>query len=343
MANQSIPLIGIIANPYSASDVRRIVSNAGGLSTAERANIVTRVLATLSTVGISRVIMMPDRAGISTMVERARRVADREWPTLEFVDMQVQSTVEDTLCATQAMHAMGVAAIIVLGGDGTHRAVASRCGDCPIASLSTGTNNAFADFREPTVTALATGLLATGRVSGELGIREDKVLVVDINDGDRQEIALVDVAISAEKYVGSRALWETSSLRELFVAFAEPDVIGLSSIAGLIAPSRRSSNQGRHLVLGSGQDCSFSVNAPIAPGRIETVGVKSWGNLELNVPQAPVCQRGLIMLDGEREFAFTAADKVRIRLQTSLAGSIDVDAIMQDAAIRELFVTRRLS
>ena len=40
------------------------------------------------------------------------------------------------------MKEKGVAAIVVLGGDGTHRAVVMACGDVPIAGISTGTNNA---------------------------------------------------------------------------------------------------------------------------------------------------------------------------------------------------------
>ena len=47
-----------------------------------------------------------------------------------------------------------VAAIVVLGGDGTHRVVAKACGDTPICAISTGTNNAFPDLRETTVAGL---------------------------------------------------------------------------------------------------------------------------------------------------------------------------------------------
>ena len=52
--------------------------------------------------------------------------------------MEVGSTVEDTFRATRMMCAAGVRAIVVLGGDGTHRAVARECGEVPIAGVSTG-------------------------------------------------------------------------------------------------------------------------------------------------------------------------------------------------------------
>ncbi len=43
-----------------------------------------------------------------------------------------------------------VALIAVLGGDGTHKAVAAEVGDIPLLTLSTGTNNAFPELREAT-------------------------------------------------------------------------------------------------------------------------------------------------------------------------------------------------
>ena len=61
------------------------------------------------------------------------------------------------------MAAEGVTAIVVLGGDGitaSWSAPAARAG----GEVSTRTNNAFPELREPTITGLAVGLAATGRV-----------------------------------------------------------------------------------------------------------------------------------------------------------------------------------
>jgi predicted polyphosphate/ATP-dependent NAD kinase len=57
------PMIGIIANPASARDIRRVVS-ATGLQIADRANIVLRVLAALASCGIEYVLMMPETGGL---------------------------------------------------------------------------------------------------------------------------------------------------------------------------------------------------------------------------------------------------------------------------------------
>ncbi|NNE64251.1 MAG: acetoin catabolism protein X, partial [Gammaproteobacteria bacterium] len=37
------PLIGIIANPVSARDIRRVVAHAGNMQITERANIILRL------------------------------------------------------------------------------------------------------------------------------------------------------------------------------------------------------------------------------------------------------------------------------------------------------------
>ena len=154
------------------------------------------------------------------------------------------------------MLAEGVAAIVVLGGDGTHRAVAMDCGRTPIACVSTGTNNAFPDHREPTVTGLATGLAVTGRVPPEVAYASNKRLLVTIN-GTEHHPALVDVAIVAELVVGARALWRPESLRELYVTFADPSVIGLSAIAGFLEPVGRREPEGAMVEIGApGRDGS---------------------------------------------------------------------------------------
>ncbi len=58
-----VPTIGIIANPVSARDIRRVIANANNLQIADRVNIVLRVLSSAGSCGVGTVLMMPDRAG----------------------------------------------------------------------------------------------------------------------------------------------------------------------------------------------------------------------------------------------------------------------------------------
>lgn len=112
------PLVGIIANPVSARDIRRVIANAGSLQIADRVAIVMRLLSSLRSCGVERVLMMPDRAGIRAMLLRnlARERTQRDdHAQVEFLDMPVTSTVDDTQHAARLMHEAGVRALIVLG------------------------------------------------------------------------------------------------------------------------------------------------------------------------------------------------------------------------------------
>jgi len=338
-------LIGIVANPVSARDIRRLIANATSLQVADRANIVLRVLAALAATGVRQVLMMPDKGGIRAYLqrslERVHALHSQPWPTVDYVDMSIQSTVQDTLTAVDAMVEAGVDAIIVLGGDGTHRAVVSRCGKIPIAGLSTGTNNAFPDLREPTISGLAAGLLASGQVSFEAACLANKQLrvVLERSDGSRQEdIALVDVAITTERYVGARALWKTDGFRELLVTFAEPHAIGMSSIAGLLqAVSRREAN-GVWVRLGPAAECAQQLQAPIAPGLLLPVGVRDWQLIEPGQRIELPSMGGSVALDGEREIEFSPTDRVSVTLEKDAFYTVDVSATMQLAAHSQLLL-----
>ena len=53
MRESATPLVGIIANPVSARDIRRVIANANSLQLADRVNIVLRLLSSLASCGVS--------------------------------------------------------------------------------------------------------------------------------------------------------------------------------------------------------------------------------------------------------------------------------------------------
>lgn len=155
------PIVGIIANPASGRDLRRLTAHAGLHSSTDKASVVQRLLAAFGATGIRHALLPPDMTGIAAAVLRAsqtRQARDGHWPFLEFLDMPLRQSVEDTRLAARRMVERGVALIAVLGGDGTHKAVAAEVGDVPLLALSTGTNNAFPELREATGAGLAGGL-----------------------------------------------------------------------------------------------------------------------------------------------------------------------------------------
>ena len=353
-------VVGIIANPVSARDIRRVVANAGSLQLADRANIVLRALAALGACDVRQVLMMPDHEGLRVMLTRhlararAADGSDRRWPCLGWLEMPVTGRVDDSFRAARLLREAGAAAIIVLGGDGTHRAVVRECGRVPIAGISTGTNNAYPEMREATTAGLAVGLYATGRIPAARALAWNKRLDVALNAGRadaRSDIALVDVAIARERYIGAKALWKTDSLAAVYLSFAEPDALGLSSIGGLLDPVGRHEPGGLCVELSpsgvpgtdavraagaGGPDAAgvprFDLRAPIVPGLIEAVPVHAWRRLSDGEPVRVRQREGVVALDGEREITFGPDDVLTVTLRERAFRSVDVGACLRHAA-----------
>ncbi|KMZ11719.1 Acetoin catabolism protein X [Candidatus Burkholderia humilis] len=279
MRENATPLVGIIANPVSARDIRRVIANANSLQLADRVNIVLRLLSSLAACGVDRVLMMPDREGLKVMLQRhlaRKHGADAALAKVDFLDMSVTARVDDTFRFAHMMREAGVDALIVLGGDGTHRAVVRECGDVPLAGLSTGTNNAYPEMREPTISGIAAGLYASGRISPQHVLASNKRLDVEIRDtvgNVRHDIALVDAVISHEHFVGARALWKIDTLAAVYVSYADPQAIGMSAIAGLLEPLGRHEAGGLAVELAQPGEGEFELCAPIAPGLMEAVPI----------------------------------------------------------------------
>jgi hypothetical protein len=171
--------------------------------------------------------------------------------------------------AVRRMVTASARVIVCLGGDGTARVAASAAGDVPMLALSTGTNNVFPAVREATIVGLAAGLAAAGLVPVEGATTRAKLL--EVRAGDRTETALVDIAVSTERHVGARAVWDPATVTQLFWALAEPDAIGLSSVLGQLCPVARHEPHGVTARLSA--DAPRQVLAPIAPGLVVPVGV----------------------------------------------------------------------
>jgi predicted polyphosphate/ATP-dependent NAD kinase len=322
--------VGILANPASGRDIRRVISKASVFPTAEKSNMIQRLLGALTVCGVDEVWMMPDKGGIATVIRRFGQTPEgKRLLPVHFTDTDIMEIPEDTRLSVRAMVEVGISAIIVLGGDGTHRLVAEECGDTPMATLSTGTNNSFPELREATLSGLAAGLVATERLNLDEVTRREKRLLVEVN-GEKKGMALVDACISADMFVASRAIWQVEQLRELYVTFASSEAIGLSSIASLVHPVGRDEDHG--LGVHMDPDTSKRVTAPIAPGLFAQLGIKRWDRLEFGSSWSPNIERGVIALDGEREIEFGPLDKVRLSLDRLGPSVIDVSKALGAAA-----------
>jgi predicted polyphosphate/ATP-dependent NAD kinase len=328
-----VTTVGIVANPASGRDIRRLVAGASVFGNADKAGMVFRLLAGLGATGVERALMMPARDGLSSALQRqlqGRRTMDglaaAPFPELEELRMPLTSSAQDTTAAVDTMLDRGVSAIVVLGGDGTHRVVAKACGDTPICGLSTGTNNVFPEMRESTVAGLATGLVATGR-GGDKALRREGALKVE-RDGHDPDLALVDVAVSKARFVGARALWRGDDLTELFVTFASPSAVGLSAVAGFVRPLERGAGQGLHVRLKTGGP---TMHVPLAPGLVVPVAVERHELMTRGEAVTLDEAGGSLALDGEREIERRRGEAVTVQLIDGPL-TIDVDAVMRHAA-----------
>jgi predicted polyphosphate/ATP-dependent NAD kinase len=339
----------VVANPASGRDIRRLVSGASVFDNAEKGNMIYRLMVGLGAVGVDRVLMMPAASGLYDSLERTLRAAGasadrRPLPELELIAMKVRHAARDTVHAVNEMRERGVAAIVVLGGDGTSRIVARHCDpDVPLCTLSTGTNNAFPEMREATVAGIATGLVATGQVtdrSAEDGaappLRREKILRVTVNGVPNVDCALVDVAVSRERFVGARALWRAGDVAEVVVSSASPSAVGLSSVAGLLDPVPRSAPHGLHVRLADSDEAATVLTVPLVPGLVVPVGVESSERVEPGEPVQLEPVAGSLALDGEREIELGPEDEVEVRLDPHGPLTIDVAEVMHDAARRRL-------
>lgn len=326
-------IVGIIANPASGKDVRRLVARASVFDNQEKQAIVGRLLKGMAAVGVTQVAYMDDSHGIvSGALERAMQEAELYGITCTPVESTRTASVLDTETAAMAMRALGCAVVVTLGGDGTNRAVAKRWPDAPLLPISTGTNNVFPRFVEATVAGAAAGLVATGQVALAKVARQRKLVRVSIAD-EAEDIALIDAVLTRERFIGSRALLAPELLAAALLTRADPAAVGMTAIGGLIAPLRHRRNAGLWLELGSG---GITIEAPIAPGYYQPIGVRSHRRTRLG-EGLRVTGPGVLAFDGERERVLQDGQIAVLRVERAGPWVIDVGRALRQAARRGLF------
>ena len=331
--------VGIIANPAASKDIRRLVAQGRVVPDWEKVNMVRRALIGLQSTAVERVVAMPDSGNL------CRRAADDAGITLplETLPMSPLYTEGDTMRAAGLMADMGVGCLITLGGDGTNRAVAAATSQIPLVAISTGTNNIFPVMVEGTLAGIAAGLVASCRLPLADTTVTSKTLQVRVN-GESRDLALVDVAISRERYVGTRAIWDLATVQEVFLTRAEPAGIGLSAVGGRLYPLSLSDVGGlRYRLVGSNpvpdesEMPAATVLAPVAPGIVEPAIIAEWEPLQEGVPVALEPRYCTVALDGERSLTLTPEDTVEILLARDGPPVVQVQRTLRRAAQLGLF------
>ncbi|MFN8633063.1 MAG: NAD(+)/NADH kinase [Chloroflexota bacterium] len=324
--------IGIIANPASGKDIRRLVAQGSVFDTSEKTNILRRVLRAIDALGGEQVLIMPDTDAMGA------RALDGLHLSLDatVLNMPMTGTAQDSAEAARRMASLGARCIITLGGDGTNRAVAAGCGDVPLLPISTGTNNVFSSMVEGTVAGLAAAVIASGRIEVERVTHPAKRLDVEV-DGRSADLALIDAATTRDLFVASRALWEPGKLVEAILTRAHPATVGLAAVGGCLATVDADDPWALYVRFGPG---GRRVLAPLAPGLVVSIEVARWRIVDIGETVRFESGDFTVALDGERELEVSRLQSVRARVSLDGPRVVDVAACLREGARQGMFDLR---
>ncbi len=322
--------VGIIANPASGKDIRRLVAHGSVFSNHEKVNIVRRILIGLDAMGIDRVVTMPDAFDICRRAQGGATLS----VTVQELKMPTQFSQQDTTQAVTRMQESGVDCMITLGGDGTNRAVAKAASTIPVLPVSTGTNNVFPYMIEGTLAGMAAGIAAQGLVDAPDAITQRPQLDIEVN-GEIVDLALVDAVICDQQSVASRAIWDVATVRMVVVAQRLSARIGFMALAGNIPQSAEGDDSGLIIETHTGTP---TVLVPIAPGLVVPVGVRRYAPLEIGGQVEVPAGACTIALDGERERKIRQRERLVIRLNANGPRVVNPHQILAYAAQQGVFL-----
>jgi hypothetical protein len=279
-------LVGLVANPTSSKDIRRLTSLARVIDIEEKANLVARLLVGLATEKDIEVTALDDQAGL---VRRAVALAGGSRPPIDYLPLEVEGTEADTRRAAAALADMGASALVTVGGDGTVRAAAEGWRQAPLVPIAAGTNNAFAITEEPTVVGLAIALAIT---EGTSAFTPTTAVEVETTEG--WALAVIDAVVVRSRWVGAGAIWEPAELVEGVVTSSRRTAVGIASVSASLGPL--APGHARHLRFGGGR----FVRAVFGPGLVLDIPVEGHEDLPLGAEVSLVEGAGMIALDGER-------------------------------------------
>ncbi len=326
--------VGLIANPMSGRDVRRLQGRAPQLTPELKRNQIQRAVIGAAASGARRVLMLRDIfRSAEGAVENLRLQAE-----IEFLDLRIETNDGDTLRAGEALRKAGCSAVIVLGGDGTNRVLARAWPDAPVVPISTGTNNVFPRTIEATLAGAAAGLVASGAVSVDEVAQPCKRIEVTYADG-RTDLALVDVALLEGDHPGSLLHFDPARLRHLVLTRAEPTAVGMSPIGGLLEPAGERDDWGVEVRCSAPEAGGEALLVPVSPGVYQYAYPTEWRSVPLG-EALTITGPGVVAFDGDRQRQLEPDETVRLRIQRDGLRVIDERRTLELASRRGFYRTR---
>ncbi|MDA0789963.1 MAG: NAD(+)/NADH kinase [Proteobacteria bacterium] len=323
--------LGIIVNPMSGRDVRRVAARAGTSAHMEKQNIVTRLVLGALDQGVSMIHLANEPFRISsraveTLPERGR---------INMVDVPISHTDRDTEAVATAMWDAGCRIFIVLGGDGTSRIVSRTLRDATLLPVSTGTNNVFPYQIDATTAGLAAGLIATGKLNpADICVRAKQIHGTDAQG--HQDIALIDAVMLAGDDIGSLLPFRAEQLRDVVLTRAEPASIGVSPIGGCLMPCHHEDDFA--VSLRCGAPAMHTVRVPLSPGLHESVDIVDFSRIALG-QKLTLTGPGVLAFDGDRIKSVAKGEPVSLQVRRDGPWVIDGLKTLNIAAAEGLMVT----
>ena len=99
--------VGIIANPFASTDIRRLVAYATTIGSHHKIGFIQRVILALNWVGVSEILIMPDRDNLGYRALDGIAI-NKLRCCVSILDMPVTNEAEDSIGATHFMKEKGV-------------------------------------------------------------------------------------------------------------------------------------------------------------------------------------------------------------------------------------------
>lgn len=329
----SMTSVGIIVNPFSGKDVRRVTTNASIVTNQEKVNKVYRMILSMNAFHIDQVWLMPDKFSVNASIVEKVKANDRIKIKVDTLPFEPYGNYLDTMHAAEEMEAAGAGCIIVLGGDGTSRLLARSQIQIPVLPISTGTNNAFPEFWEGTTAGIAASFVALYPEEAVVSPRNKAIRIV--KNGKKEELAIVDLAISSLSNIGTKVIKDFEDIREIVVCHSAPHLIGFSSAIGSIATCKQEDDFGYRIRLIEGGRGQI---APVNSGELTEFGYDVFEKMPLGLVYEYRCTfDGSVALDGERTMTFSQGDLLEISIERAGLRQVAVVESLE-AAIRKGFM-----
>ena len=279
-------LVGLVANPTSSKDIRRLTTLARVIDVEEKANLVARLLVGLASEKGIEVMALDDPAGL---VRRSVAMAGDSAPDVAFLSLDAQGDEDDTRQAARQLSNLGASALVTVGGDGTVRAAVEGWREARLVPLAAGTNNAFALTEEPSVVGVATARALT---RGTDAFKPTPAIEVETTEG--RALAVIDAVLVRSRWIGAGAIRDPADLVEGVVTSSRRTAVGIASISAAFGPLPP--GHARHLRFGGQRH----VRAVFGPGLVLDVPVDDHEDIAIGSELSLVGSGGMVALDGER-------------------------------------------